>query len=128
MENAEHAHLGRPGVLQAVRQAGRQVQAGPRRERMLGATDVRRPGAAEYQPDLVVRVAMFRRAPRRDLTHELRSDRAAAARAEQDAELPVAGGLDLAVGEVLALQRTAGLFTGGGRYAARSQRDHAQAL
>ncbi len=105
MEHAEHAHLGRPGVLQAVRQAGRQVQAGPWRERMLNAADMRCAVTMEYPHDLVIRMAMFWRAPRRDLTHELGGNRAIAIRAEQDTELPVTGCLDVAAGEVPAPQR-----------------------
>src|SRR5258708_39361242 len=88
MEDAEHAHLGRSGVLQAVRQSGRQVQAGARAKGMLGAADVRCAVTLEYQPDLVVRMAVFRRAPRRGLAYELGGNRATAVWAEQDPEPP----------------------------------------
>ena len=95
---------------------------------MLGAADMRRPVAAKYQHDLVVRVAVFRRASRRDLTDELRCYGAAESRAEQDAEPPVTGGLDLAIGEVPVLQGTGSLFHGRRlRGTGRRQRDHIQA-
>ena len=67
---------------------------------MLDAANVRCAVTMEYQHDLVIRVAVFWRAPRRDLAYELSRDRAIAFWTEQDAELPVTGCLDLAVGEV----------------------------
>src|SRR5258708_4213507 len=105
MEDAEHAHLGRSGVLQAVRQSGRQVQAGARAKGMLGAADVRCAVTMEYQHDLVVRMAVFMRAPLRDLAYEWGGSGAPAFWAEQGADPPVPGCLDLAVGEVPAPQR-----------------------
>ena len=83
------------------------MQAGPRAERMLDAANVRYAMTMEYQHDLVIRVAVFWSAPRRDLAYELSRDRAIAFWTEQDAELPVTGCLDLAVGEDPAPQRTA---------------------
>src|SRR5215470_17303296 len=67
--------------------------------------DVRDPLAAEYQHHLVVRVAVIGRPPRRDLANELRGHLAIEARAEQDAELPVTSGLDLALSEIATQRR-----------------------
>src|SRR5262245_3073182 len=102
MEDAKHAQRVGPGVLQAMRQAGRQMQAGAWRQRLLATADMRDSGAAQDQHDLVVRMPVLRSPSRRNLADELRRDRATAARAEQDPELPVPRHLDLAVGEVFA--------------------------
>ena len=117
VEDAEHAHHRRPGVLQAVRQPRRQMHARSGGQRMLGTADVRHPLARQDQHYLVIWVAVIGRPARRDLADELGGHRAAATGTEHDAELPVARRLDLAVGEVTARRRARrpGRLAAGGR-------------
>jgi hypothetical protein len=73
---------------------------------MLGATEVPHSLSFEHEHQFVVRVAVHGRPSRRDLARELGGGRAAEARTEQDAELPVACRLCLAITKVTGQRRT----------------------
>src|SRR5581483_5337026 len=84
VEDAEDLHHAGARVLDAVHRVGRKVEARAGTERRLAALDVRDALALEDVADLVVRMAVVRRARRLDdpdeLCHVLR---------EEDAEGPV---------------------------------------
>src|SRR4051812_36267990 len=84
VEDAEHAHLVSPGVLEAVLDEWREVHARPAGDRRLLPVEVQDALPLDHVDDLVVRVAVHRRAPRRDQADELRPVPAAAAPADQE--------------------------------------------
>jgi hypothetical protein len=99
VEDTQHDEGVRPGVLQAVRLAGRKVHAAAGGQRVVGP-GVRDAPAGQHQDHLVVGVGVLGGAAGRDLADELGSGLAASAGAEQDAEPAVAGDLRVAVGQV----------------------------
>src|SRR5215210_1429149 len=72
VEDAEDAHHAGPGVLDAVHLLRRQMEAGADRERDRRVPDVREPLALDDVADLVVAVAVVRRAAGLDDADELR--------------------------------------------------------
>jgi len=89
MEDAEDAHRRRPGVLQAVLLERGQVDARAGADRRVLARQVEYSLALDDVDDLVVVVAVQRRAARRDRADELGDVEAAEILVDEEAELAV---------------------------------------